>query len=88
MSRVMNLCVCRAAAIVFGLIILGPYSAAAQTVMDATTVEFTASADHNGVATDGTPLLTSCTASTSFRPAAQHLRTRSASASRLPAPTG
>ena len=59
MSRVMNLCVCRVAAIVFGLIILGPYSAAAQTVMDATTVEFTASADHNSVATDGTPLLTS-----------------------------
>ena len=59
MSRVMNVCVCRVAAIVFGLITLAPFSAAAQTVMDATTVEFTASVDHSGVATDGTPLLTS-----------------------------
>jgi Putative binding domain, N-terminal/Viral BACON domain len=57
MFRVMNVCACRVAAIVFGLIALGPFSAAAQTVMDATTVEFNASADHNGVATDGTPLL-------------------------------
>ena len=59
MSRVMNVCVRRLAAIVFGLITLTPFSAAAQTVMDATTAEFTASADHNGTAADGTPLLTS-----------------------------
>jgi len=59
MSRVMTQCVCRVAAIVFGLTILGPYSAAAQTVMDATTVEFSASGDHDSVATDGTPVVTS-----------------------------
>jgi hypothetical protein len=55
----MNLCVCRLVAIVFGWITLGPFSAAAQTVMDATTAEFTASGDHDRVATDGTALLAS-----------------------------
>ena len=54
MHRVMNACACRIAAIVLGLITLGPFSAAAQTVMDATTAEFTSSVDHNAVASDGT----------------------------------
>src|SRR5215204_6227551 len=59
MSRVMNVCVRRLAAVVIGLILLGPFSAAAQTVMDATTAEFNPSPDHNVVAADGTPRLTS-----------------------------